>query len=384
MSNFTPDEPGHKTHFDHLLITSVLLLTGAGLVTLYSASYSFAELFYNGNKWHFVARQSMLAGFGLVFLIVIANLKMKTLRMMIMPVVLAAIALCLLTFVPGIGAKLNDAQRWIKFGKWTFQPSELVKLILPIYLAHIFDKKKEYLNSFVSGVLPPTVITALFFVLIQKQNNFSTALFVAMNALTLFYLAGVRMSYFISATIMLIPISFLLVFTEEHRLLRIVSWLRPDLVNPLGATYQVNASISTIASGGFWGKGIGQGIRKIRSVPEVQSDFVFASYAEEAGFIGVLLFVLLFVFFAWRGYKTALKQTTIFKKLLVCGLVNSIVLQALLNIAVVSGSVPTTGIPLPFFSAGGSSVAVTLMACGFIINASRGEDDIQNNEDDYE
>ncbi|GMO46638.1 MAG: putative lipid II flippase FtsW [Termitinemataceae bacterium] len=370
VKNFTLESAGRQSHYDHLLIMIVLLLTGAGIVALYSASYSFAELFYSGDKWHFVSRQLILAAFGFVFLVIIARLKIETLRAMIMPIVLAAIVLCLLTFVPGIGIKLNGAARWIRIGDWTFQPSELVKLILPVYLAHIFDKKQDKLDSFAVGVLPPTLITALFFTLIYQQNNFSTALFVAVNALFIFFLAGVRMKYFISATVILIPISFLLVLTKEHRLKRLISYIFPDW-EPQGAGYQVHSSIITIASGGFWGKGLGQGVRKVRSVPEIQSDFIFASYAEESGFIGVILFILLFAAFAWRAYAIALRQNTIFKKLLVFGLVNTIVSQALLNIAVVSGAVPATGVPLPFFSAGGSSLAVTLIACGFLINVSK-------------
>jgi cell division protein FtsW len=370
MNKFSVEAAGKKAHYDHLLITSVLLLTGAGLVTLYSASYSFAELFYN-DRWHFVSRQLILGGFGFVLLFIVSRSNIETLRMMIKPAVIGTIVLCLLTFVPGIGITKNGASRWIKIGAWTtFQPSELVKLILPIYLAHIFDKKKNALDSFSEGVLPPTLITALFFAIIYLQNNFSTALFVALNALFIFFLAGVKMRYFLSATIILLPISFLLVLTKEHRLRRLISFISPEW-EPLGAGYQVRSSITTIASGGFWGQGIGQGVRKVRSVPEIQSDFVFASYAEEAGFIGVLLFMLLFAFFAWRGYKTALKADDGFKKLLCCGLVTTIVTQALLNIAVVSGSLPATGVPLPFFSAGGSSLAATLVACGFIINVSR-------------
>jgi cell division protein FtsW len=161
-----------------------------------------------------------------------------------------------------------------------------------------------------------------------------------------------------------------LVFTSSHRLLRVITFLWPDQ-DPLGAAYQLRSSIISIGSGGVWGRGIGRGVRKISSVPEIQSDFIFSAYTEEMGFIGVLLFYLIFLVFVVRGYKTALKQEDTFKRLLAFGFVTIIASQALINIAVVSGMLPVTGIPLPFFSAGGSSLATSLIIAGLIVNVSR-------------
>ncbi|MDR2110690.1 MAG: FtsW/RodA/SpoVE family cell cycle protein, partial [Spirochaetaceae bacterium] len=156
----------------------------------------------------------------------------------------------------------------------------------------------------------------------------------------------------------------------EHRLRRLISFLWPEW-EPLGAGYQVHASLLTIGSGGFWGKGIGQGTRKIASVPEIHSDFIFSSFAEESGLIGVFLFFVLFSIFAVQGYRASLRSGDPFRRLLAFGLVTMIVSQALLNIAVVSGTLPATGVPLPFFSAGGSSLATTLLTAGLIVNVSR-------------
>jgi cell division protein FtsW len=197
-------------------------------------------------------------------------------------------------------------------------------------------------------------------------------MFITLNALFIFYLAGVKKRYFIISLLVVIPIATLLVLTREHRLKRIISFLWPDW-DPQGAGYQVRSSVMTIASGEFWGKGIGQGTRKLASVPEVHSDFIFASYAEEFGFIGVILFCVLLSMFAVRGYKAALKSEDVFRRLLGFGLVTMIVSQMLLNIGVVSGALPATGIPLSFFSAGGSSLATTLLMAGMIVNISRGK-----------
>jgi cell division protein FtsW len=309
-----------------------------------------------------------LAGVVLFFLSSIISLDF--LRKLIKPLVLGCIILCVLTFVPGIGVNKNGAARWIGIGTWTFQPSELVKLVLPLYLAHLFDKKKDNIDVVSSGIIPPALITGVFFVLIFAQNNFSTAVFIALNALLIFFLAGIKFRYFFSALFMLLPTAAVLVLQKEHRIRRFLSFVQPEF-EPLGASFQVNASILAINAGGFWGKGVGQGTWKISSVPEIHSDFIFSAFAEEAGFFGILLFCLLFGVFAFRGYAASMRNERPFNRLLGCGLVTMIISQVLLNIAVVSGSLPATGVPLPFFSAGGSSLAATLTMAGLIVNVSR-------------
>jgi cell division protein FtsW len=367
---FSIDGAETKSTFDHALIVCIVLLTGTGLAALYSASYAFAELWFKGDRWYFVIHQLKLAAIGSVVFFIVANIDIEKIRASVIFWVIAAVILCVLTLVPGIGRNINGASRWIGIGGFSFQPSELVKLVLPLYLAHIFDKKKGKLNSFVSGILPPTLVTTLFFVLILLQNNFSTAVFIAFNALIIFFLAGIGIGFFLGAAVIILPVTSLLVLSEEYRLRRLISFMWPDW-EPLGAGYQVNASVLTISSGGFWGKGLGQGTRKIVSVPEIHSDFIFSAYSEEGGFIGVVLFMLLFALFAWRGYRAALNADSAFKRLLALGMVTAIFTQMLLNIAVVSGTVPATGIPLPFFSAGGSSLLISLIMSGLIVNISR-------------
>ncbi|GHV94132.1 cell division protein FtsW [Spirochaetia bacterium] len=353
----------------HLLSASVLLLTGLGLVTLYSSSYAFAGRFFN-DSYHFIFRQSIFGAGGIVLFFIASIINLEIVRKLIKPLVALAALLCALTLIPGIGVERLGASRWIKIGSYTYQPSEMVKLVLPLYLAHILAKKQDGIYSFRYGVFPPVFITGIFFLLIYAQNNFSTAIFIVLNAMVIFFLAGVRFRYFFAAIVMFVPLSALLIFTKEHRVRRLLSFIKPEW-DPLGAGFQVRSSLLTIISGGFWGKGIGQGTRKIASVPEIHSDFIFSAFAEEAGFIGVLLFFILFAIFAVQGYRGAWRSDSVFKKLLASGLVTMIVSQALLNVAVVSGAVPATGIPLPFFSAGGSSLATTLICAGLIVNVAR-------------
>ncbi|GAB1483833.1 putative lipid II flippase FtsW [Treponema sp.] len=354
---------------DAALIASLLLLVGLGFVALYSASSGFAERFF-GDGNYFIKKQAAFGLIGILLFFIASYMDLELLRRFIQPLVLGTMFLCVLTFIPGIGMTKNGAARWIRLGPSSYQPSELVKMVLPLYLAHIFAKKEERLDDVSSGVIPPALVSLVFCALVYSQNNFSTAAFIGVNALILFFLAGVRLRHFILVALVSLPLGFLLIFTKEHRVRRLLTFFKPEW-DPLGAGYQVRASIETIASGSFWGKGLGQGTRKLASVPEIHSDFVFSAVSEEAGYLGVCLVFGLFAFFAIRGYLSALKATDTFKRLLGLALVTAIVSQALINVSVVIGAVPATGIPLPFFSAGGSSLATTLFAAGLIVNISR-------------
>jgi cell division protein FtsW len=367
---FEAERSSRSTGINYLLVASIVLLTGLGLVTLYSSSYAFASRRYHDGM-RFLNGQLWAGGIGIILFLIVFRMDLDLLRKLIKPLVIFTVILCILTFVPGIGDTRNGASRWIKLpGGKTFQPSELVKFVLPLYLAHIFDKKRERLDEFSAAILPPVLVTALFFIIIYLQNNFSTAVFIAVNALFIFFLAGVKLRYFFSAIVMLLPLSGLLILTKEHRLRRLISFINPEW-EPHGAGYQAGISVRTIAQGGFWGKGLGQGTMKIAAVPEVPSDFIFCSFAEEAGFLGVVLFFVLFGVFAFLGYRGA-ARASMYRKLLAYGLLTMILSQAMLNIAVVSGSLPTTGLPLPFFSAAGSSLAITLLMAGLIVNICRG------------
>ena len=361
-------ERGQSQKTVHLYYFCVILLLGLGLVTLYSSSYAFALRFFRDGNY-FIIRQVVFGAIGMVLFVIFSRINLANLRKCVMFLICVAAFLCALTMVPGIGVERYGASRWIEIGSLSYQPSEMVKFVLPLYLSHLLDKKAGNVDNFYSGVLPPVLVTGLFFVLIYVQNNFSTAVFIVFNAMVIFYLAGIRYRYFIAAVAMILPISALLVFTKEHRVRRLVSFIRPQW-DPLGAGFQVNASREAIISGGFWGKGIGEGTRKIAGIPEIHSDFIFSAYLEETGFIGLILFFALFTAFAVLGYRAAWKSRSVFGRLLAASLTTMIVLQALLNTAVVSGALPATGIPLPFFSAGGSSLATTLICAGLIANVA--------------
>ena len=376
---FDIDVPGRRKQADHIFIACVILLTGWGLVTLYSASYYQAERFF-GNGLFFFSRQAVLGFCGLVLFFVFSRINLEKFRMLIPIMVFGTFAACCMTFFPGLGVEKNGAIRWIGIGKnplypsepaITIQPSEFIKLTLPFYLAHIFSKKGDDINSFKRGILPPAIVIALFFIVVYLQNNFSTAMFIAVNALIIFFLAGIQKRWFAGAIVMFTPLAVLMVLTETHRWMRVKSFFRPNEVDLQGSGYQIYTSLRSIGSGGFWGKGLGHGTWKIAGIPEVHSDFIFSAFAEEMGFLGVFLFIVLFAVFALRGYSGALKNEDTFSRLLGFGLVTMIVTQVMVNLAVTGGAVPTTGLPLPFFSAGGTYLAMVLIMAGFIANVSR-------------
>ncbi len=372
---FGIEKTADRSPVDSVMIILLSLLITLGLITLYTASVGFSERFFS-DRWYFIRRQLIFYAVGLPLFIAAATVKLDVLRRAVKPLVLVTFIVCVLAFIPGIGVEKKGATRWINLGLASFQPSELVKLTLPIYLAHLFAKKAEALRSMSSGVLPPILVVCVFCFLVYLQNDFSTSVFILMNALIVFFLSGVRILHFIAILVVALPLSILLIFTEEYRVERLLSFLRPDL-DPQGAAFQVRASIETIASGGFWGKGLGMGTRKIAAVPEIQADFIFAAYAEEFGFIGVLAFFGLIGAFVFRAYRAAWTCTDEFRRLLILGLTTIIASQALLNIAVVVGAVPVTGVPLPLFSAGGSSLTITLIALGLIVNITRRVDRVE-------
>ena len=354
---------------DFLLFLSLVLLIGVGLSMLFSASHYYAERVFN-DPYYFFKRQIIWVLLGSSAALVASRTPLVFFRDTTPYVLLLALVLSLLTFVPGIGKPILGARRWIFIFGQSFEPSELVKFSVVLYLAAIFSKKKERINDPINSILPPLLIVTLFVTLIYFQNDFSTAFFVLFISLTMFYIAQVKLRYFVMLSALVIPLGSLLLFTKAHRVQRLIAFFNP-LADPAGSGYQIIAARQSIITGGFWGRGLGRGLKKLGGLPEAHSDFIFAVIGEEAGFLGALFVLTLFVVFAWRGYTIAVKSRDSFNYYLAFGITTIIFLQVLLNIAVVIGLVPATGIPLPFFSSGGSSMLLTLFMAGLLMNLSR-------------
>jgi len=356
---------------DITLLLLLLLILGVGMSTLFSASYYYGGKRFN-DPYYFFNRQLMFVGVGGVLALIASKLPMEFIRRRLPALLLTSLFLMAATFVPGIKQSIMGANRWIIISGISFQPSELVKLTLILYLSTILSKKQNSLDDVVNSIIPPLIIVILFTSLIYLQNDFSTAFFVIMLSLLLFFVAGIRYRYFLFLFAMIIPLAAMLIFTKEHRVRRLIAFIDPSS-DPIGTGYQVIAAKDAISAGSFWGRGFGMGTEKLGGLPEAHSDFIFAVFAEELGFLGVLFIIALFVAFALKGYTLALSyaEQNRFEFLFAFGLTSCLVFQAFINMAVVVGMLPATGLPLPFFSHGGSSMVVTMVMAGLLLNLSR-------------
>ncbi|MBN1648588.1 MAG: putative lipid II flippase FtsW [Spirochaetales bacterium] len=374
FENFSIERVDRKQG-DFIILIFVFLLTMIGLVMMFSSSYYYGLKRF-GDPTHFLGQQLIALAIGFVLFLIAVKIPLRYLRAAVPVILFAALALTVLTLIPGVSREVMGARRWLFIGGFSFQPAEFVKLALVLYLAAILSKKGDNIHDFYNSILPPLIVVGLFVTLIYLQNDFSSALFIFIASFLLFFIAGVPWFYFVIIAIIIGILSLIMIFSAEHRVMRVLTFIEPQS-DPLGAGYQMIRAQQSLAQGGFWGSGFGAGTAKLGGLPEAHSDFVFAVLGEEAGFLGVLFVLALFLGLGVRGFMIVMQTNNRFRALLAFGLTVSILYQALLNMAVVSGLVPATGIPLPFFSHGGTSLMITLIMCGLLINvsASRGEDD---------
>lgn len=358
-----------KSGIDVWFSIFMILFMGMGLVALYSASVGYGTSMFD-DPLYFFKSQVIFMGLGFVAMFVSMNISLDWLRSKVFVLSVVCLVLCLMVFLPFVGKEINGASRWVGFGPVQFQPSELLKILFPLFISNLVDKRKNELNVPGRVFYPALIFSGIFCFVVVLQNDFSTAAFLFVLALLMLLMSGIPLRYFIALTAVIVPLGFIVVFSKEHRVYRLLSFFIPDY-DVSGASYQVMASLKAIGSGGFWGKGLGLGVKKLSSIPMVQSDFVFSAWAEETGFLGVTSFFIILAMFAWRGYKISLGSGSLFSSMFSFGCVSAIVLQSLMNLGVVVQALPVTGITLPFFSAGGSSYVVTMIMCGIILNISR-------------
>ena len=358
---------------DSVLVAALIVLAGSGLAVLLSASYFYGDRLFD-DPLRFFRRQVLWVALGTLVATVAASVPLRHVRRAVLPLVAVSLPLVVLTSVPGIGLWAMGAQRWIVIGGLSFQPSEFAKLALVVYLAHILDRKGNLAElsygRTMRVIVPPMLVAGLFAALVYLQNDFSTPIFLVFLAMAMLWLAGVRMGLFAALAMAGTPLALMLLLTKEHRVLRLIAFLEPT-ADPAGSGYQVLAARDALARGGVWGTGIGRGQMKLGPLPEAHSDFIFAVAGEELGLVGVILILGLFAVLAWRGYLIVRHHRDRFARYLAFGLTTSIVAQAFLNLAVVSSLVPATGLPLPFYSSGGSALLTTFAMCGLLVGLSR-------------
>ena len=370
---FYPDKPlSQYKKSDTGLIVSIILMWGIGMGALYVCSSAYCGKVF-GNELMLVKRQLLASVVGFAGLLFFAFAPLSKIRKILPLIMLVCIVLLLATFVPAFNEERNGAKRWVKLPFFRFQPSELAKFAVILYLANFFDKYQRERDLEERSVFPAVVVMTLFVALIFAEKDFSTGLFLFLICLLLFFISGIKTLWLVPMAAIGLPALAMMIVWEPYRMERIAGYLHPEEFSQ-GVNYQTNASLRAIGAGGFWGQGIGNGLTKLNSIPEVQADYIFAGWTEAMGFVGVAIYFVILCVFAYRAYKRAFMCPCRFGAIGTFGCISAILFQSLANVAVVCGAIPSTGIPLPFFSAGGSSMIVTLCMCGFMINAARGDE----------
>lgn len=323
-----------------------------------------------GDTYHFLKRQLVYLPIGLFAMFVTMNIDYRKLGKLSPLLLIGSIGLLVLVLVPGIGAEYNGARRWINIGGQTVQPSEFAKLSIILFFSHSLSKRKDKLKYFFKGLLPYLLLLGIFAALLMKQPHLSATLVICAVAGIILFCAGAKIKHFVLLGVPAAAGVFALVITSPYRYKRLVSFLDP-WSDPQDGGWQVVQSLYAIGSGGLFGRGLGKSLQKFLYIPEPYNDFILAVLAEELGFMGVFTVLLLFLIFIWRGIKISINAPDVFGCLLAAGITSLIAVQVIINVAVVTSSMPVTGMPLPFFSYGGTSLVFLLSGIGILLNISK-------------
>ena len=350
------------------LLISVIIISVFGVLMIYSASYIWAEYKY-GDALKYVKNQGLFLIVGIVLMIIISKIDYKIYLKKSNLILISCLILLILVLIPGIGTVRNGSRSWFGIGSFGIQPSEFTKLGLLIFVSKYLAYSEKATKSF-KGILPILGILMLVFGLIMLQPDFGTGTIIVMSIIGLLFVGGVDFKYFIRLGIVGVIGIVGLILAAPYRLSRILSFLNP-WSDPLGSGFQIIQSLYAIGPGGLFGFGIGNSRQKHFFLPEPQTDFIFSIISEELGFLGCLIIITLFVIICYNGFKISRNCNDLFGKYLSFGIIFQIGFQACLNLMVVVGLIPVTGVTLPFLSYGGSSLLITLCSIGIVLNISR-------------
>jgi cell division protein FtsW len=350
---------------DILLLSVILFLVFTGVVMVFSASaiVSFEKF---DTSYLFLIKQIIWTAIGISLMFVLAKVDYNRLQKFSRPLMFFSLGLLVLVLLIDSG----EIKRWFRLGMVSFQPSEMAKLCLILYVADALDRKGSKLQDFKKGLLPILIIAAIFLILIYVQPDLGTAFILGLVILAMLFMRGVRISYLLSLVLFSLPFLYFAIFHVGYRRQRILSFINP-WADAQRIGYQIVQALIALGSGGFFGKGLGASRAKLFFLPEPYADFIFSIIGEELGFLGASLIVFLFVLIAWRGLRIATRAPNQFGNLLAAGITFLITFQAVLNISIVTACLPTKGITLPFLSYGGSSLVFSLGGMGILLNISR-------------
>ncbi|HEX9099051.1 MAG TPA: putative lipid II flippase FtsW [Candidatus Dormibacteraeota bacterium] len=357
-------------HPDRLLMFTTVLLSGAGLVMVTSASVAFAYTQHE-SAFYYAERQAVWMLIGFAGLLVLGRMDYRRLRPLAPAAAVAATLLMLLVLVPHLGVTVNGARRWFDAGPLgTFQPSELGKLAFVFFVAHWVDRNAAHLGDLRKGLAPFAAMLAGVLVLLMLERDLGTSVVIVGIFLSVYWAGGGRFRHLV-LIVAVLGLAFLAItLLEPYRFARLTNFRNP-FADPLGAGFQSTQALYSLGSGGLFGVGIGHSVEKYGWLPEAHTDFIFAIVGEETGLIGTTLVMAGFLFFAVRGYLASLRAPDRFGVCLAAGITTWIAFEAFMNMATVTNTLPIAGVPLPFFSYGGTAVATTLAAVGLLLSVAR-------------
>ena len=366
-----------NNQFDFFLCITIFLLLALGIIMVLSASAPSA-LSETGNSYTYVRKQAAFAVLGIALMFIISKIDYRVYKKYYWIIYFVSWAILLLVVVPGIGKSVKGATRWINLGFGQFQPSEITKIGLIIFYAGYLSDHKDELKSFFKGFIKPLLfLVPPVGILFLVQNHLSVSLVIICITATMMLMAGARVLHFavcggVRSKSEHFGLLGILQMTGKggFRLDRIATFFDP-WADAQGTGYQVVQSLYAIGSGGLFGVGLGESKQKFLYIPEPHNDFIFSILSEELGFVGCLVVIILFAIFIWRGILIAMRAPDMFGSLIAIGVTALVAVQAIINIAVVTASIPTTGMPLPFFSYGGTALLILLCSCGILLNISR-------------
>ena len=356
---------------DKTVVTIMVLLLVLGLITLFSATYY--QRAATGDALSAVKKQLIGIGLGAVACAVLSRVPYRVYREPRVTLTLLALSelLLVLVIIPGIGVSINGSRRWLSLFGLSMQPSELAKYAMVIFMAGALDRRGEALGSLLGGVLPLLVVPGVMFLLILEQPNLSTGGSILICALIMLFCAGLKKRHMALLSVMGLGVGAFYAWSAPYRRERLLSF-RDPFAKMSDEGYQLSQSLIALGSGGVLGMGLGQGKQKFAYLPYPESDFIFAIVGEDFGLLGCTAVLALFAAFVFAGLRVSLSCRDRYGCLLGAGITSMIGLQAFINMGVVTGILPTTGLPLPFFSAGGTSVTMIMAAAGILLNISRG------------
>ncbi|RYL95416.1 stage V sporulation protein E [Sporolactobacillus sp. THM7-4] len=355
---------------DHLLLATTFALLATGLLMVYSASEVWATYKFNGDSFYFFKRQLLFAIIGVLLMFAVMKIDYRNWGSWAKIGMAVCFFLLVLVVIPGVGLVRGGASSWLGVGAFSIQPSEFMKVALIIYLAKYLSRHQSDLDHFGKGLLPTLLPVFLAFGLIMLQPDLGTGTVLVLTCLVMIFTAGARIRHFVLMGAVGLAGAAALILSAPYRLKRLTSFVNP-WQDPLGSGFQIIQSLLAIGPGGLFGFGLGQSRQKYQYLPEPQTDFIFSIISEELGFIGATIVLLLFCILLWRGLIIAMKASDLFGTLLAVGITGMIAIQVMINIAVVTGLIPVTGITLPFLSYGGSSLTLMLVSIGILLNISR-------------